>query len=88
MTPPNLHDDHDFREFVVENLTEVRTKMELLISNGGSKGLVPELRKDVDDHEKQINRWKGALGVLTFLLLLLGGTEIWHIATLAKGAVK
>jgi hypothetical protein len=73
---------------MLEKLTAIHTKMEMLITNGGSKGMIPDLRNDVDEHDKQINRWKGAVSIIGFVLLLLGGTEVWHILSAAQRVVK
>ena len=64
---------------ILQSLSRLETKMELLITNGGSKGLIPEMRRDVDKHDRQINFWRGALAITGFLLLLFGGAFLTHI---------
>lgn len=64
---------------LMATVTRIDTKMELLISNGGSKGMVPELRAKVDEHDSQIAYWKGAVAVVGFLLLVFGGVFVAHV---------
>lgn len=64
--------DHDL-------LVEIHTKMELLITNGGSKGIIPEMQKTVDKHNNQIIFWRGALAVIGFGLLLLATFFAGHV---------
>lgn len=69
-----------------EVLTRLDTKMESLISNGGGKGRIPDLERDVEEHSAQINTFSGGLhtslwfmaGIGT-LLLGLGGIVLAHI---------
>lgn len=69
MTNPS---DHDL-------IVEIHTKMELLIANGGSKGIIPEMQRTIDKHQEQIVFWRGALAVMGFSLILLATFFAGHI---------
>jgi len=64
---------------IKSTLTRLDTKMEMLITNGGSKGIIPEMTRAVGKHEKQINFWRGAIAVIGGLLMIFGGTLLAHI---------
>lgn len=64
---------------LLTSVTEIHTKMEMLITNGGSKGMVPELQETVKKHAEQIIFWRGALAVIGFTLVLLSTFFAGHI---------
>lgn len=43
-------------------------------------GRIPKLEEGLQTHDRQISRWQGALGILTLIVLILGGivAEQWH----------
>ena len=62
------------------------TKMDMLISNDGSRGQVPELKRDhqklvlvVSNHSEQLSYWKGGLAVIGLLVIVFGGGLLAHI---------
>jgi len=79
MTPEQ--EDH-----LITTITKVGTKIDMLISDDGSHGMVPEqkinhaiLENVVVEQGKQISYWKGAIAVVAFLLLTLGGAVLAHV---------
>ena len=60
------------------DVTALQVQMTTLVGNG-QPGRISAVETAVVAHDQQIQRWKGAIAILTFLLLLLGGTEAWHI---------
>lgn len=64
---------------LLTSVTEIHTKMDLLITNGGSKGMVPDLQKEVKKHEAQISFWRGAIAVIGTTLMLLATAFAGHI---------
>lgn len=73
--------DHDI-------LVEIHTKMELLITNGGSKGIIPELQRNSAKHDNQITFWRGALAIIGFSLLILATFFAGHVFGGAHPVVK
>jgi len=76
----------DQENHIIQTITKVGTKMDLLISDDGSRGLVPEqkvshvlLEIEVVKQGKQISYWKGAIAVVAALFLALGGAFAAHI---------
>jgi len=66
-------------EALIKTVERIDTRMEMLIANGGSKGMVPELQRTVLKHANQIAFWRGAIAVLAFLLMFLGTAFAGHI---------
>ena len=72
MTPEQTQD-------LIDKVTTIHTKMDLLIANGGSKGMVPELQRTVAKHGTQIAYWRGAIAVVGTILLLLATAFAGHV---------
>jgi len=64
---------------LIDTVARIDTRMEMLIANGGSKGMVPELQRTVSKHADQIAFWRGAIAILAFLLMFLGTAFAGHI---------
>ena len=75
---------------LLETVTATNVKMDLLISDDASRGIVPELKvrqtvleKAVDDNIKDWVFWKGyikgGLAVIAALFLALGGVLAAHL---------
>jgi hypothetical protein len=64
---------------LIQNVSKIGTKMDMLISDDGSSGRVPEMARTITRHDRQISYWKGAIAVVAFLLLMLGGEVVAHI---------
>jgi hypothetical protein len=60
-------------------LIEIRTKMSALISDDHATGLVPEIKAKVSDHDNKFAYYKGAIAVVSVLLLALGGVIWAHV---------
>lgn len=76
----------DQEDHLIQTITKVGTKMDLLISDDGARGLVPEqkvnhaiLENVVVEHGKQLAYWKGGLALAALLFLTLGGVLVVHI---------
>ena len=61
-----------------EALASINTNLELLRKD--LNGRIPKLEAASSEHDKQISYWKGAIAVVAFFLLLLGGAETWFHA--------
>jgi hypothetical protein len=71
---------------LLETVTATNVKMNLLISDDGSHGLVPEqklahaiLESAVVEQGKQISYWKGGIAVVSFIILVFGVVLLTHI---------
>ena len=71
---------------LLRTVTRTGVKMDMLVSDDGSRGQVPELRagheelrSTVGEQGKQIAYWKGAIAVVGVLLLALGGAVLAHV---------
>lgn len=64
---------------LMETVTRIDTRMEMLIANGGSKGMVPDLQRTVAKHAGQISFWRGAIAVIGFILMFIGTAFAGHI---------
>lgn len=76
----------DQEDHLLQTVTKIGTKMDMLISDDGARGLVPEQKENhvilasvVNEHGKQLSYWKGAIAVAGFLILALGGVIAEHI---------
>ncbi len=67
-------------EAMATDIAALKTHMSALTGNG-QPGSIAELRERLDEHDRQINRWRGAVAVLGFLLLVLFGHEAWRALT-------
>lgn len=70
-------DEHDILRDHGEALASIKTNLELLRKE--LNGRIPKLEERTDEHDRQINFWRGAIAVVAFILLLVGGAETWHI---------
>lgn len=71
---------------LMATVTETHTRMKMLVNEDGSKGMVPEVKADikkvdgrVDEHDKQINFWRGAIALLAFMIVVFGGILCVHL---------
>jgi hypothetical protein len=71
---------------LIERSLKTGTKMDMLIGDDGSTGMVPEMKErhetlslTVSKQAEQISYWKGAIAVIALLVLALGGVLISHI---------
>jgi hypothetical protein len=71
---------------LLQTVTKVGTKMDMLVSDDGSHGQVPELKAGHDklataqnEQAQQISYWKGAIAVVAFFLLVFGATFVLHL---------
>ena len=56
-----------------EVLTRLDTKMESLIGNGGTKGRIPDIERDVKDHSTRINSFDGSVRTIIWVITAIGG---------------
>lgn len=73
MTP----DEQDILRQHGEALASISTNIDLLRKD--LNGKIPKLEKKVEDHSDQISFWRGAIAIVAFFLLLVGGVETWHV---------
>jgi len=64
---------------LLTTVTETHTRVKMLVSEDGAHGMVPAVTKRVDAHDRQISYWKGAIAVVAFLVLALGGVLAAHL---------
>lgn len=80
----------DQETHLLTTITKVGTKMDLLISDDGSRGLVPEqkvnhaiLEAAVSEQGKQMAYWKGyaraTIAIIAALFLVFGGVFAAHL---------
>lgn len=65
-------------DIIHQDVSILKTQM-LAIGGNGQPGTLQRLERKIEKHEEQINKWKGALALMAFLVLAIGATEIWHI---------
>lgn len=66
-------------EHLMTTVTKVGTKMDALISDDHSSGLVPEVQAKVQTHDQQINFWRGAIYVIAGILTAVVSALAAHI---------
>jgi hypothetical protein len=76
----------DQEEQLIHTVTKVGTKMDLLISDDGSSGMVPEVKRAhikldgvVVRHGEQLAYYKGAIALAAVLFIVFGGVLLAHI---------
>lgn len=60
------------------NVIALRTQMTALVGNG-QPGRVGVLERRMEELQSQVDRWRGAVAVLAFLVVVLASADIWHL---------
>ncbi len=68
--------DHDILMRVDLTTTALHDE---LIGSRDREGRIPKIETKLDAHDSQINFWRGAIAVLAFGLLALGGAVVAHL---------
>jgi hypothetical protein len=73
---PNQHDSD--RDLLIEIATVCRSMHDRLFGDGET-GEIPRIHKQISNLQGYKNRMVGAVGMVTFLVLALGGVVLAHI---------